>query len=266
VFKTKASKFERNYSSEEEYRWFSTQIITSNVSRAELSAALQRIALATNLASDGLASVYCHGLVVKCQALEVVRLLPSVATGEDFVDSSAGIKIPWAGSNKLILSLMSPPVPPTTSKCVQHSDGLKLLPGTSPSLYLNGAPRTFIAERPHVFVITDPRLHTITDLLDEQLGSEPSMKARTAKLKQLKIMLEGLQVRARLSTISNEFATKVVDVVCDDDSQSALFRSRPDLPLINVGSSRTPVFLIRAFASWYPIKTCVVEECLLLRD
>jgi hypothetical protein len=243
VFETKTSKFESCTLPDGRTRWCSTQIITNNVSRAELEIALQSIALAVAQQSRGLASVYCHGLVMKCQTWEVARLLPSVSAGEDFVDSSTGIRIPWAGSNKLVLALMSSQIPPTSSKSAQYSAGLKLLPGTSPSLYLNGPPRSFIAEKPYVFVTTDPRLDTIADLLDAQLTGVESTQDRAAKMKQLNIMLQGLQVKARVSTNSDEFATRIVSVVYDGNSQSAPFRSRPDLPCVNVGSSQVPQLL-----------------------
>jgi hypothetical protein len=238
VFETKASKFERSYLSNEKYRWCSTQIITSNVSRAELRIALQRIALAVGRESKGSASVYCHSLVVRCQILEVARLLPSVAAGEDFVNSSAGIDVPWIGTSKLVVGLMSSPIPPTDSKCARYSEGLKLLPGTSPSLYLNGAPRSFIAKKPHVFITTDPRLRTLADLFDEQLNGTDD---RGAKLKQLSITLKGLQVRVRGSKNSNDDETHIVGVVLVDNSRPAPFRPRQDLPLIAVGSAQYPI-------------------------
>jgi hypothetical protein len=194
VFEPKDSKFAKSYLSDGKYRWYRTQIITSDVSRAQLRVALQGIALAVDRESEGLASLYCHSLVVRCQTLEVARLLPSVAVGEYFVDSSAGIKIPWTGSNKLILGLMSSPIPPTDSECARYSEGLQLLAGMSPSLYLNGPPRSFIAEKPHVFITTDPRLRTLANLLDEQLVDTLSTVDRAAKLAQLSIMLKGLKV------------------------------------------------------------------------
>jgi hypothetical protein len=238
VFKTEASKFEETYLSPEIHRWRRTQIITSNVSTAELRIALQRIAFAIDPEGRGLASVYCHGLFMRCQTLEVARLLPSLAAGEDFVDSSVGIEIPWGKSNKLILALMSLPIPPTNSKCAQYSEGLGLLAGTSPSLYLNGAPQSFITEKPHIFVTTDPRLRTLADLFDEQLKGVVSTDRRASRLKQLSIMLKGLQVMVRGSRNSDDDETHVVSVALVSNSQSTPFRPRPDLPLITVGSAQ----------------------------
>jgi hypothetical protein len=143
VFETEPSKFQRSYYSDTEYRLYRTQIVSNNGSREEFKSALLSIARASKRLAS--ASVYSHGLVVECRNLEVVRLLPSVAAGEDFVDNSAGIKIPCLGSNKLVPSL------------------------TSPTPYLNGAPEFFIAEKSHVFTTTDPTPQTRADSSNEKL-------------------------------------------------------------------------------------------------
>lgn len=233
-------------------RWCKTQIITSNVPREDLESALQKIALAIDPESNGSTSVYCHGLNMGCQVLQVARLLPSVATDEDFLDPSAGIEIPWVGANKLVSSLMSQPIPPKDSPKARDSDGLMVVPGSSTSLYLNGAPQVFIAEKPHIYVTPDPNHDTLDKLLFEQLKRTQSPEGRTAKLDQLRAMLKGLRVR--LSNSRDE--THVASEMCYINPQSAPSHQRHDAwpakgekgshsdrPCFNVGSKDFPVLL-----------------------
>lgn len=250
VFETAHSAFKRTQLPDNKWRWCRTQIITSNVSEAELEVALAKILQALDPEDKGLASAWCHRVVMECQVLELSRLLPIIVEGKDFVDSNAGIKVPFARLNEIARIIKSSALPRTIPQEAHNADGLTLLPGISPTVYLDEMSQVLVAEKMHVHVTPDTKTHTLADLLIKQFSGTLSTEDRSAKLKTLGRMLKGLRVNVR---VAGEVEERVISAMWDGNSKSAPARLRhhvwvskrgdcplEDLPCANVGSSWDP--------------------------
>lgn len=186
------------------------------------------------------------------------RLLLSIVKGEELVvqptgDKIPSVKIPLTRLNELIRVIKARAIPSTTPQDNQNADGLTLLPGTSPSLYLGDASDLLIAENPHIYVTPDTKVHTLAELLIKHSTGTLSSEDRSAELKNLGRMLKGLHVSVRVGCTVEE---RFISAMWDGNSKPAPSRLRhhawtlkrgdyplADLPCVNVGSSLDPVLL-----------------------
>ena len=276
IFETTPSAFKRSLLPDGEWQWSRTQIITSNISKQELGIAIAKIPQALDPEENRSVTAWCHPVVMRCQELELIRLLPSIVKGEAFVFQPADektplVSIPLTRLNELVRVIKASAIHSTTPQDNQNADGLILLQGTSPSLYLGDASDVLIAENPHIYVTPDNKVHTLAELLIKHSAGTWSNEDRSAELKNLGRMLKGLHVSVRVGSTVEE---RVISAIWDGNSKSTPSRLRhhawtlkrgdyplADLPCVNVGCSLDPVLLPQNFAMCCLTMICVVSTC-----
>jgi hypothetical protein len=250
VFETAPSAFKRMQLPNDDWKWCRTQIITSNISEGELETFLARINQALD-PEEKMANAYCHHVAMKCQVIEVSRLLRSIVEGNNFVDGDVNISL--ARLHELARAIKTSAIPRTIPQDAHSADGLALLSGTSPTFYLDEASQLLVAEKAHIYITPDSKIHTLADLLIKQLTGTLSAEDCSARLKNMSRLLKGLRVSVRVAGMVEE---RVISAMWDGNSKSAPSGRRhhawsskrrdhllADLPCVNVGSSWDPVLL-----------------------